>query len=218
MDQQSENVQKSYDQVADEYVSRIFHELEHKPLDRELLNDFARKMQGLGSVYDLGCGPGHVTRYLHERSVTVQGLDLSARMVELARQLNPGIEFEQGDMATLQMQDGALAGCVAFYSLIHFFPSQIVAVLHEIHRVLQPHGLLLLAFHQGHEVRHVDEWWGKQVSLDGVFFEREEMESYLQQADFEIEKSIERAPYEGVEVATQRAYIFARKSFASTPE
>lgn len=38
------------------------------------------------------------------------------------------------------------------------------------------------------------------------------MENYLRQADFLIEKSVERAPYEGVEVATQRAYIFARKA------
>ena len=211
MDQQRENVQKSYDQVAEEYVSRIFHELEHKPMDRELLDGFAQEMRGLGRVCDLGCGPGHVTRYLHERGVSMLGLDLSPRMVELARQLNPGIEFEQGDMASLPVQDEAWAGSIAFYSLIHFFPAQMVAILQEIYRVLQPHGLFLLAFHQGREIRHLDEWWGKQVSLDGVFFERAEMEGYLREAGFEIEKSFERPPYEGVEVSTQRAYIFARK-------
>lgn len=211
MDQQRENVQESYDQVADEYVARIFHELEHKPMDRELLDHFAQQVRGVGPVCDLGCGPGHVTRYLHERGVSIQGLDLSSKMIELARRLNPGIEFEQGDMASLQAQDGAWAGSVAFYSLIHFLPSQMVPILQEIYRALQPHGLFLIAFHQGREIRHLDEWWGKQVSLDAIFFERAEMEGYLQKAGFEIEQSLERPPYEGVEVATQRAYIFARK-------
>jgi ubiquinone/menaquinone biosynthesis C-methylase UbiE len=211
MDQHTENVQKSYDQVADEYVSRIAHELEHKPLDRELLDRFARWIHGLGLACDLGCGPGHIARYLYEHGVSVLGIDLSSRMVELARKLNPGIEFRQGNMASLDIEDESWAGIVAFYSLIHLHRQQVVPVLHEFCRVLQPNGLLLLAFHQGQEMRHVEEWWGKQVSLDGVFFERDEMEGYLREAGFEIEESLVRSPYVGVEVQTQRAYIFARK-------
>ena len=53
--------------------------------------------------------------------------------------------------------------------------------------------------------------WEKQVSIDFIFFQREEMESYLREAGFEIVESIERQPYEGFEVATQRAYVRARK-------
>jgi len=211
MDQNTENVQKSYDQVADEYVSRIAHELEHKPLDRELLDRFAKGIHGLGLACDLGCGPGHVARYLYEHGVSVIVIDLSSRMVELARKLNPGIEFRQGNMASLDIEDGSLAGIVAFYSLIHLHRPQVVPVLQEFSRVLQPNGLLLLAFHQGQEVRHVQEWWGKQVELFGVFFERDEMEGYLREAGFEIEESLVRSPYVGVEVQTQRVYIFARK-------
>ncbi len=82
----------SYDQVAGEYVTRIFHELEHKPMDRALLDRFAAEVQGLGTICDMGCGPGHVAQYLHERGVHVLGIDVSPRMVEQARQLNPGIE------------------------------------------------------------------------------------------------------------------------------
>jgi SAM-dependent methyltransferase len=211
MDQNTGNVQKSYDQVADEYVSRIYHELKHKPLDRGLLDRFAQEARGSGPVCDLGCGPGHVTRYLHEQGVPVLGIDLSPRMVVLARKLNPGIEFQQGNMASLDVQDGSWAGIVAFYSIIHLPRPQVVPVLQEFRRVLQPNGLLLLAFHQGQEVRHMEEWWGKQVLLDGVFFERDEMEGYLREAGFDIEESIERAPYAGVETQTQRIYIFGRR-------
>ncbi len=72
----------------------------------------------------------------------------------------------------------------------------------------------LLAFHQGHESVHLEEWWGKQVSLDFIFFEKPEMEAYLRTAGFEIEDSLERPPYaEGVEAQTRRVYIFARKPY-----
>jgi ubiquinone/menaquinone biosynthesis C-methylase UbiE/predicted kinase len=211
MDHALENVQQSYDRVAEEYMARIAHELAYKPLDRELLAQFAARVHGLGPVCDLGCGPGHVTRYLHEHGASVSGIDLSPGLVERAPQNNPGLEFRQGNMAELTIDDASQAGIVAFYSLIHFQRSQIVPVLQEFYRVLQPGGLLLLAFHQGQEIRHIQEWWGQPVELDGVFFERAEMEDYLGSAGFTIEAGVVRAPYAEIEVQTQRVYLLARK-------
>ena len=78
IDRKISDVQNSYDDVvADEYVERIFPELEHKPLDRQLLDRFAEKCVRLGRVCDMGCGPGHVARYLHEQGMHVVGVDLS---------------------------------------------------------------------------------------------------------------------------------------------
>jgi SAM-dependent methyltransferase len=201
----------SYDRVAGEYAARIFDELKNKPLDRELLDRFARQVRGLGPVCDLGCGPGQVARYLNERGVNAFGLDLSPGMVEQARQLNPGLHFVQGNMLSLEAPDDSWGGIAAFYSIIHIPRDHVVAALREFRRVLQPGGRLLLAFHLGQEIRHLDEWWGQKVSVDFVFFERDEMEGYLQSAGFEIEDVIEREPYLDVEAQTRRAYIFAQK-------
>jgi trans-aconitate methyltransferase len=96
-DHKRADCQASYDAVADEYVRRIFDELRHKPLDRELLDRFAARVRDVGLVCDMGCGPGQVARYLYERGVEVCGIDLSPAMVERARHLNPGVEFRQGD-------------------------------------------------------------------------------------------------------------------------
>ncbi|HVM61781.1 MAG TPA: class I SAM-dependent methyltransferase [Verrucomicrobiae bacterium] len=49
----------------------------------------------------MGCGPGHVARYLRDQGVNVCGVDLSPAMVERARRLVPGVEFQQGDMMAL---------------------------------------------------------------------------------------------------------------------
>src|SRR6476660_6547825 len=81
----------SYDAVAEEYVRRIGRELEGKPFDRTLLDRFADRLAGPGPVWDLGCGPGHVTRYLRARGVTIAGLDLSPALVASARRLDPAI-------------------------------------------------------------------------------------------------------------------------------
>jgi trans-aconitate methyltransferase len=95
MDRAFNDLQGSYDRVAVEYAQRIYKELKHKPLDRQLLDRFAARVRGLGPVCDLGCGPGHGAYYLHRRGVQVAGVDLSSAMVEQARRLNPGIEFQQ---------------------------------------------------------------------------------------------------------------------------
>jgi SAM-dependent methyltransferase len=211
IDPKPSDVQASYDVVADEYARRIFEELEHKPLDRQLLDRFAARVQAIGPACDMGCGPGHVARYLKERGVEVIGVDLSPAMVDLARQLNPGIEFRQGDMRSLEVEDGSWAGVVAFYSLIHIPPPEVAQVLCELKRVLRPGGTLLVSFHIGDDVLHLDEWWGRQVSIDFILSRPEEMMASMKSAGFRVEEVVEREPYPDVEHQSRRAYIFAEK-------
>jgi len=203
--------QTSYDQVADEYVRRIFEELRHKPLDRQLLDRFAASVRDVGPACDMGCGPGHVARYLHEHGVQVCGVDLSPAMVERARGLTPGVEFRRGDMLALDAPDGAWAGIAAFYSIIHIHRDDMARALGELRRVLRPGGLLLLTFHIGDDTIHLNEWWGQKVCVDFFFFRSEEVAGYLRATGFEIEEIIEREPYPEVEHQSRRAYIFARR-------
>src|SRR6266704_3877145 len=92
-----EQTRKSYDLVAEEYVRRLYHELESMPLDCEVLERFAAAARDQGRVVEIGCGPGQVARYLHERGVDVAGVDLSPEMVRVARASHPGVPFAEGD-------------------------------------------------------------------------------------------------------------------------
>lgn len=53
----------------------------------------------------MGAGPGHVAKYLHELGANVFGLDLSPKMIEIARKMNPGIRFQIGDMLAPDIPD-----------------------------------------------------------------------------------------------------------------
>jgi SAM-dependent methyltransferase len=209
----SADIQTSYDSVAIDYARQFRDEMDQKPFDRKMLDWLCERAAGLGVICDMGCGPGQIARYLHDRGVEACGIDLSCGMVRQAEQLNPGIQFRQGDMLSLtDIADDSYGGIAAFYSLIHIPRDQVVAALLELKRVLRPNGQLLVAFHIGQEIKHLDDWWDKKVNVDFVFFETAEMKGYLRAAGFLLEEVIERDPYpEAVEYQSRRAYIFAAK-------
>lgn len=211
MEQAQTELQNSYDRVAEEYAKRFYNELDSKPFDRKMLDWFIEKVDGVGTICDLGCGSGHIANYLHNRDLEVCGIDLSSGMVEQAQKLNPNIAFQQGDMLSLDdFADNSFGGIAAFYSIIHIPRLLVVNALREMNRVLRSKGLLLLTFHIGQQIHHLEEWFDKRVFLDFHFFETAQMKVDLQMAGFELEEAVER-PYPEIEVQTRRAYLFARK-------
>ncbi|MBK8029901.1 MAG: class I SAM-dependent methyltransferase [Chloroflexi bacterium] len=205
------NTQSSYDRVAEEYARRVYGELAGKPLDRKLLDWLIEKVGGRGMIADIGCGPGQIARYLSDHGAAACGVDLSPGMLAQARTLNPDLEFTQADMRTLEgIADGACAGISAFYSIIHVPESELAQAFAAFKRVLQPGGVVLLAFHLGAEIKHLDEWWGEPVSVDFIFYSRETIKQKLTEAGFTVEEALERDPYPEVEFASRRGYIFAR--------
>ena len=188
-------IRHGYDQIAGEYARRIYDELERKPFDREILSHFAKAVGESGEVCDMGCGPGHVARYLHDLGPKVFGLDISPAMVEEARRLNPGIHFQVGDMLAVELPDGALAAIVAFYAIVNIPKELLPTVFQEVLRVLQAGGPLLLAFHIGDEAAHYDELWGRPICMDFFYFQPAEIQRLLEDTGFAIEQVIEREPY-----------------------
>ncbi|MBL8117283.1 MAG: class I SAM-dependent methyltransferase [Anaerolineae bacterium] len=200
----------SYDRVAADYAAKFLNELEFKPFDRHLLNLFAELTHEHGLVADIGCGPGQIARYLHERGAAVIGLDLSPQMIAQAQRLHPPLLFQIADMQALPIAGGSLAGITAFYSIIHILRASLPDVFREFHRVLQPSGYLLLSFHIGSQTVHLDNFFEKPVSLDFLFYEIDVLRSALEAAGFKVALSAHRAPYPQ-EHQSQRGYLLAQR-------
>ncbi len=115
-------------------------------------------------------------------------------------------------MLALDLPDGTLAGITAFYAIVNIPKESLPLLFREMERVLQPGGLLLLAFHNGDEVLHEDELWGLTISMDFFLFPPLKIRRYVEAAGLVIEEIIEREPYPPeVEYQSRRAYFFARK-------
>jgi SAM-dependent methyltransferase len=166
---------------------------------------------GWARVWDVGCGPGHVTAFLAGLGLDAAGIDLSGQMVAQARARHPDLEFSTGSMTALPAPDGSWDGLVSFYALIHMIEdADVRTALAEFRRVLADGGLLLLAVHAGEEVRHSEEWFGAPVDVSFRFFDPGWLAAELDRAGFTVEALTRRQPYPGAEVATERAYFLAR--------
>ena len=80
--------------------------------------------------------------------------------------------------------------------------------MREIARVLRPGAPLLVAAHRGSQTVHLEELWGIGVRLDFVFFEPQALCGALRGAGFELVEALTRPPYKGVEVETERIYLW----------
>lgn len=201
---------RTYDRVADEYVREFRDELDRKPSDRLLLERFAKEVPEGQRVCDLGCGPGQVGAFVARFGLAVLGIDLSPEMIRVGRETYPALEFRVGDMLDLDLSDAALGGIVAFYSIIHIARDRIDRVFAEMFRVLTGSGKLLIAFHQGQGSLESDEWFGKPVTYRCNLFEPRDITASMERAGFLVEEVVQRSPYED-EYPSERVYILAMK-------
>jgi ubiquinone/menaquinone biosynthesis C-methylase UbiE len=209
-------VQAAYDAIARAYDAQLGDELTHKPLDRALLDAFL-ELAGDGTVADVGCGPGHVTRFLAARHSSVIGIDLSPGMIALARERAPELAFSVGSMLQLPAADQAWAGAILLYSIIHLTAADRAAACRELARVVRPGGWLLIAFHidspefAAGEVNHITEWFGEAVDLDGFFLEPPQVTRDVTGAGFGVVATTIRQPRPEAEYPSRRCYLLAQR-------
>ncbi len=101
-------------------------------------------LRGGVRALDLACGTGDISYAISARDAQTVGLDITHRMVELAREkphAGKRPAFLVGDMMSLPFADGSFDVVTTGYG-IRNVPS-ITAALAEIHRVLRPGGVLL---------------------------------------------------------------------------
>ncbi|MFJ6851194.1 class I SAM-dependent methyltransferase [Streptomyces sp. NPDC091271] len=206
-------IRESYDTVAAEYATRVKAPAELDPLSRAMLAAFAEVVRtaGHGPVADLGCGPGKVTAHLAGLGLSAFGVDVSPKMIELARRDFPGLHFAVGSMTALPVGDGELGGILAYYSTHHTPPEMLPVVFAEFQRTLAPGGHLMMAGHvgAGELLRPTQAYGGHPVSYESHLVAPDRIAALLEQAGLVVTARLLEEP--GEESKRAGGTFFARK-------
>ncbi|MFC4852575.1 class I SAM-dependent DNA methyltransferase [Actinophytocola glycyrrhizae] len=191
------NTRTSYDAVAEHYADQVRGSLSTKPYLRAMVMLFADLVRGAGDgpVADVGCGPGHVTAFLRDLGLAAFGVDLSPRMVEVARREHPDARFEVGSMTELDLADDSLAGLLAWWSLIHLPDDEVAIALAHFRRVLRPRAPLMIGFHEGNGTTlKTDGYGGHPMNVHVHRRPPARVTAWLHQAGFAVEASVTLDP------------------------
>jgi SAM-dependent methyltransferase len=113
------------------------------PITREFAAALVRRLaHPNGVALDLGCGDGNVTAALRAGGWDVLALDLSPELAAAAR-AGTGAPVVVADALRLPLATGRMAAVATAFVLPHL--DDLGTALAEVHRVLRPEGLLVMA-------------------------------------------------------------------------
>ena len=129
--------------------------------------------QALPTLLELGCGGGHLLSHLTAHFIT-EAVDLSPRMLEISRRLNPQTLHHVGDMREVRL--GRTFDVVAIHDAINYMTTEddlrAAIATAEVH--LNPGGVLLLApdcVQETFEGPQVVEWTKEAEDRSVTFIE-----------------------------------------------
>jgi SAM-dependent methyltransferase len=113
--------------------------------DQELIREVLLRYLPKGEIIvDAGCGTARWPVYLRRSGYRCLGIEINAEACRLARGLDADIPLLQGDLRHAPVRDGAAAAVISLGVVEHDEAGPEVQ-LRELHRILQPGGLLLIA-------------------------------------------------------------------------
>ncbi len=109
------------------------------------LNFFRDYVKDGDSVLDAGCGNGRLIGLLKDKNINYLGVDISEKLIEIAKRKYPQNEFLVADNLNLPFPDNNFDK-VFFIAVLHTIPSRELRkkALMELKRVLKPKGILIL--------------------------------------------------------------------------
>lgn len=142
------------------------------------------------TVLDIGCGQGLQLAEIRKLRpyAKLYGMDISPKLVNLARKHVPGGDFQTGDADNLGYADSQFDVVVMTEVLEHL--SDPVLALTQLKRVLKPGGWLLMTVPNRDWLRY--DWYQDNrmayQPVDDKWYCVDEVQSYLKQAGFDIRR------------------------------
>lgn len=130
----------TYDQLSKEYENRTDKVFD---ITKRVIDLFSKYLKTGAEVLDTGCAVGLAMKIMTDKRLSVTGIDISSKMVRLAKLRNPKCRIIKGDFLKYRFNrkyDGIFS-----FAFIHLFPKETsITVLEKMYDLLEHGGVLYL--------------------------------------------------------------------------
>ncbi len=128
-------------------TARLWDESKQLFFWKEKFDDFVQLVQGK-RVIDIGCGTGKDAHLFIDAGFDYVGIDLSKKMLEVAKEREPRANFQLMDLYHLDFPSRSFDGFWADTSLLHVPKKDIGHVLESIKKLLKTGGVGFISMKQ----------------------------------------------------------------------
>jgi SAM-dependent methyltransferase len=197
-------VEDGYDRLALLYHQRRIDRYWSVAPDVEA---FAKQLRPGCAVLDVGCGSGYIASILEGKGLRVTGIDVSSKMIELAKANSPNSTFVKMDMKKLEFPRESFDGVLCLYSIFHVPRRYHLAILKAFRRVLKPKGVLVIHMGWGDWTGVDENWLGGGVPMYWSHYGKGKNLALVRKAKFEVVQSRASRQKDGTHL-----FILARNS------
>lgn len=151
-------VRRSYDACAADYGAS------RKSETGDEVRALVERLKDGATVLDIGCGAGVPIARTLSRRFRVTGVDVSSKMLKLARRNVPEGEFICQDVMSADFEDASFDAVVAFYSIFHIPREEHEALFRNIRQWLKPGGYFLCTLSRQDDPAYTeDDFFGETM-------------------------------------------------------
>ncbi|MFX1449698.1 MAG: class I SAM-dependent methyltransferase [Promethearchaeota archaeon] len=213
--EEKENTKTSSSKLAEEFYNKIVN-LHHEEFNYDLihykdwLDSLIVLLQKGSKILDLGCGNGRAIKYFIDRGFRGVGIDLSEKMLKLARENVPKGEFYKKDFTKLDFENDSFDAIISFFALNHIEKKKCKQVISKCKNILKKEGFLLLGMVRGRFDGYFEGFYGQKMQLYGAGYTKDELFDMLISENYKILKS-EIRHFKGKYFEEDQIFILAKK-------
>lgn len=141
---QTKDAHKIFDKYATEYAA-LYMDLNQFHPSFDFFCGAIQKSSP--AIFEMACGPGNITHYLLSQLPEIQllGTDISAQMLEIAREINPSARFDKMDCRDIDRIDQNFSGVMSGFVLPYLNKNEVVKLFADVYKMLLPKGVFYLS-------------------------------------------------------------------------
>lgn len=160
-DDKNKIIKDGYNKIAELYHSK---RLAKKETNYEYFDELFRYFPDAGKLLDLGCGGGQpLTAYFADKGYEVVGVDISPKMIEIAKKQIPQGKFFVSDMTECQFREEEFDAIVSAFAIIHVPQEKQLLLFKKIFKWLKKDGTAYLVLANQDVKEWLEDFYGVKM-------------------------------------------------------